>query len=377
MKLIVLAALLSLAGCGVLPAGGPTASDLVEPDSAAMAAFDVVEVTDDVLRVAGAPVDDSFAGKFGGRGARGAPVVGVGDILSVTIFESALGGLFTAPESSIGAASKSVTLPQIAVDARGYIRVPFADLVRASGRTTRALEDAIEAKLKGRAIDPQVVVTLVSNRSSLVTVSGDVRAPNRFPVGTANERLLDVIAMAGGAISPPHETRVRLIRGERSASASLKTVAGESAENVYIRPGDTVIVEKRARSVTILGAAARNAELRFEKERMTLAEAIGAAGGLTDARADPKGVFVLRYEQPRIRAALQPGWTNRSGLALAPTIYRVDLRSAGGYFRAQAFNLRDKDLVYVANADGVQLGKMLQLVSLALANSQRVNSIGN
>ena len=45
-----------------------------------------------------------------------------------------------------------------------------------------------------------------------------------------------------------------------------------------------------------------------------------------------------------------------------PVIYKVNLREATGYFHAQHFRMRDKDLIFVANADGAQLLKFFALL---------------
>ena len=47
---------------------------------------------------------------------------------------------------------------------------------------------------------------------------------------------------------------------------------------------------------------------------------------------------------------------------LIPVIYRLTLRDAKGYFLARSFSMRDKDVLYVANATGVELQKFLALV---------------
>ncbi len=366
-----------LAGCSSLPTGAPTSSELLanSENPASQVNYQIFDLTEDVVRVAGAPVNDTFTGRFAGRGSPSSAVVGAGDILSVSIFESALGGLFTAPETSLGSGSKSVVLPQIVVDSAGYIRIPFAESIRAAGRTPREIEKAIEARLKGKAIDPQVIVTLGTNRSSLVTVSGDVRAPSRFPIGIANERLLDVISQAGGSSSPPHETLVKVVRGDHSATVNLKTIFDNPRENIYVRPGDTILLQKSPRLIIVLGAASRNAELRFDTDRMTLATAMGQAGGLMDSRADPTGVFVFRYERQDIIRRLRPGWSDPHYGDRVPTIYKLDLRVAGGYFLAQSFQMRHQDLLFVTNADGAQLLKMFQLIGTALGTTSSAAAI--
>lgn len=367
-RLVAAALCLVAAGCAVLPAGGPTSSELLgdSKEEAAKVGYLVFDLTTDIARVVGPYGGESFHARFGGRGPRVMPVVGVGDILSVAVFESSLGGLFTPPETSTGATAKNVTLPAVTVDNRGYIRIPFAGEVLAAGRTVSQIERAIEEQLKGRAIDPQVLVTLGTNRSAMVTVSGDAKNPNRFPVGTANERILDMISQAGGVTGAVHETEVTLVRGDRRGTANLKAIFDNPNENVYVRPGDTVLLVRKSRAVIALGASGRNAEIRFENAQMTLSSAIAQAGGLLDSRADPTGVFVFRFEPVETIRRIQPGYRDPQGRQQIPTIYKLDLKSAEGYFVSQTFQMRNQDQVFVANADGAQLLKFLQLIGVTV-----------
>ena len=364
-KFAVAALLLGLTGCSSVPSGAPTNSQLLAHDDSAKAPFDyeLFDITANVARIAGARTDDTFAGRFGGRGAAGNTMIGRGDTLSISIFEASNNGLFTSETvSGVSAGAKNVTLPQVLVDARGFIRVPYADEIQAAGRTPREIEAAIEARLKGRAIEPQVIVSTALNRSQLVTVSGEVRSPGRLPIQTASERLLDAISEAGGPSLRAHEATVTLVRGDRRATASLKSVFDNPSENIFIQPGDTILVQRRLRSITILGAEARNTQLPFDNDTMTLSEAIGNAGGLDDNRASLEGVYVFRQERPDIVRRMRAGWIDRSRREQVSTLYRLDLRNAQGYFLAEQFQLRDHDLLFAANADGTQYLKTLQLV---------------
>jgi len=360
---------LTLTGCASVPSGGPTTSELLAKSDKPEAdySYELFDIDAQVARVAGAAVNDSFVGRFGGRGPKTEPTIGIGDSLNISIFEAALGGLFTPPaDAALNSGAKSVNLPQVVVDAAGFIKVPYADKIHAAGQTVHQVETTIEERLKGRAIEPQAVVSLATNRSALVTVSGEVKTPNRFPIGIANERLLDVISEAGGATAEPHESVVSIVRGDRSATVSLKTVFDDARENVFVRAGDTILVQKRTRAVTFLGAASAVKEIPFQNEKMTLSEAIGIVGGLDDLRADISGIYVFRFERPDVVRKLRPGWVKTSPGALVPTVYRLDMRAASGYFLAQSFQLHDHDLVFAANAAGTQVAKVLQLVNAPL-----------
>jgi polysaccharide export outer membrane protein len=43
---------------------------------------------------------------------------------------------------------------------------------------------------------------------------------------------------------------------------------------------------------------------------------------------------------------------------MVPVIFRADLRAPQDFFLAQTFQMRDKDIVYVANAETTQLDKL-------------------
>ena len=141
---------------------------------------------------------------------------GIGDTISVTIFEANSGGLFIPSEAGVRPGN-FITIPNQSVDNEGNISVPYAGNVRAAGRTKIQLQNSIVEALKNRAIEPQVVVSTVLQQTSLVTLVGDVRSPGRLPAYAAGERILDTIARAGGTIAPGEDEWVMLERGGRRA----------------------------------------------------------------------------------------------------------------------------------------------------------------
>ena len=94
-------------------------------------------------------------------------------MISVSIFEAAAGGLFIPAEASVRPGN-FVTLPNQPVDTKGYISVPYAGLVPTAGKTPAEVEQAIVDRIKNRAIEPQVVVALVTQNTSLITVIGEI-----------------------------------------------------------------------------------------------------------------------------------------------------------------------------------------------------------
>jgi polysaccharide biosynthesis/export protein len=80
------------------------------------------------------------------------------------------------------------------------------------------------ALIKNRAIEPQAVLALVTQNSSLITVIGDVKntivnPTGRIPAQPGGERILDVITRAGGLRDQGQDLWVVLDRHGQRASA--------------------------------------------------------------------------------------------------------------------------------------------------------------
>ena len=145
---------------------------------------------------------------------------GIGDIVSVTIFEAAAGGLFIPSEASVRPGN-FITLPNQSVDAKGNISIPYAGVIQAKGRTPVEVQRLIVDALKNRAIEPQVVISMVDQRTSMISVLGEVNHPDRFPASSAGEHLLDAITRAGGPKAQGFDTWVMLERDGRRATVPL------------------------------------------------------------------------------------------------------------------------------------------------------------
>ena len=107
----------------------------------------------------------------------------------------------------------------------------------------------------------------------------------------------------------------------------------------------------------MLGAATNNMRLQFDTENLTLADAVGMAGGLRDLQAEPSGVFVFRMEPAALVQGMKKGVTTTGGMV--PVIFQADMRAPQAFFLAQSFQMQDKDIVYVANAESTQLDKLI------------------
>ena len=230
------------------------------------------------------------------------PKIGVGDTITVTIWEAAAGGLFgPSPSTGVSPGSRSVTIPDQVVARDGAISVPFADRIPVAGRSPLEIQHTIEQRLAEKAIEPQVIVVITKSVTNAATVSGEVVSGARVPLSVNGDRLLDLIALAGGAKAPVYETFVRLSRNGVTATIPMETLVSDPAENIYAWPGDVLTLVRVPQTFSVFGATGQNTQVTFNAEKVTLAEALAKAGGLQDLRADPAGVFLFRFEPPGCR----------------------------------------------------------------------------
>src|SRR5262245_3184687 len=157
-----------------MPADGPSSWDVYAGQhNAKSLPYALVRVTPKVTSVL-AKAAPRLAGEFPDRRRPKDIRFGIGDIVTVTIFEAASGGLFIPAEAGVRPGN-FITIPNQAVDVNGNISIPYAGNIRARGRTQVELQDAIVDALKNRAIEPQVVVSVVDQKTSLINVITDGR----------------------------------------------------------------------------------------------------------------------------------------------------------------------------------------------------------
>jgi polysaccharide biosynthesis/export protein len=368
LRFLALISILAATGCSSIPAEGPSASDIAAERSAPVQRFELVDLDMNVAKILDARRADKTIASFGDYRPSTQLRIGTGDEVSVTIWEAAAGGLFSAPlvTDKFTTGSKSATIPPQVVDRDGVISVPYAGPVHVAGHTPREVQDAIEKALEGKAIQPQVLVNVTRSPSNTASVLGEVVSGARVPLSANGDRVLDVIALAGGVRAPVNETFVELTRGDRTARVALTRVVNDHREDIYVRPGDVLTVVRDPQTFIAYGATGRNAEIPFDAEGIMLSQAIAKSAGLQDSRSDPSGVFVFRFEPESVARRLRPNSPLIEHGKLTPFVYQLNLRDPNGLFVAQAFPIFNKDVVYVSNAPLSDLQKVMEIFNLAV-----------
>jgi polysaccharide biosynthesis/export protein len=363
---VVLAAtgVVLLGGCALVPAAGP-ADYNINAASSPTVPYALVKLTADTVSTLGHYEPRGLAGAFPDQQVKPAQLVfGIGDVVSVTIFEAAAGGLFIPTEAGVRPGN-FVTIPDQTVDNDGNISVPYAGAVKAAGKTNGEIQQDIVNRIKNRAIDPQVVVALSQQRTSLVSVFGEVNTPIRYPAAAsgAQDRISDAITRAGGIKGQGFETWVLLQRGARRATVPFANLIYEASNNIFVQPGDRVYVYREQQKFLAFGASGQQGEFNFDAWRINLAEAVGKAGGLVDVQADPASVYVYRLEPREVAELLGVDVSKFTG-ELIPVIFSINFRDPGGYFLATNVQMRNQDVLFAANSPSVDVTKFLNYLNV-------------
>jgi polysaccharide export outer membrane protein len=375
------------AGCGslLLPASGPNSIVVRAGVPWNGPAYGLVRLNPKVINTLDEYGPRTLSAVFGDH--RPPPEIhfGIGDVVSVTIFEAAAGGLFIPAEAGVRPGNY-VTLPNQPVDTKGFISVPYAGLVPAAGKTPSQVNQEIVDRIKNRAIEPQAVVALVTQNTSLITVIGEVNnsqfsPTGRIPAQPAGERLLDVITRAGGMRDQGQDTWVVLERHGHRASAPFGSLVYEPGNNIWAWPGDTLYLYKEPQTYLAFGASGQQGQFQFSAGsqssawRMTLAEGVAAAGGLIDVQADPGSVFLYRREPRELAEKLGVDCSKMDGPTV-PVVYSVSLADPSGYFLATRMQMHNKDVIFAANAQSVEITKFAQFADALLTPANDTAALG-
>jgi len=222
--------------------------------------------------------------------------LGVGDVLRITVFQN----------------------PELTLESRlnegGVLSFPLIGSVRVGGLSVPEAERLIADSLaRGNFLrNPQVTIIVLQVRGNQVNVLGQVGRPGRYPLETADTRLTDMIALAGGVA--PGGADVVVVTGTRDGKPFREEVdlpalfaAGGAARDIVLRNGDAVWVDRQP-LVYIYGEVQRPGPMRLERG-MTLLQALATGGGLTP-RGTEKGIRVHRKGSNGEVEVTQPAMTD-------------------------------------------------------------------
>ena len=320
----------TLSACS-LPRPGPTRNELVSGSTEKGGDAFVVPVTADVARASALVPALGFTSAFLRAGVIGSDIIRPGDTLSVLVWENVKEGI-------LGTAGIATPIDEVQVDGRGFIFVPYAGRIKASGNTPDELRLILTDRLEAQTPDPQVMVRRLAGDGSTVSIVGGVGSQGVYAIERPTRTLTAMLARAGGVTIPPEIPQVNIIRGNERSTVLLQDLYRNPRFDIALRSGDRILVEEDTRSFTALGATTGQTRVTFTSQNISALEAIAQVGGLNSALADPKGVFVLRNEAEEIARIV----LDRDDIIGTQRIlYVLDLTAANGLFNARDFVIRD------------------------------------
>jgi polysaccharide export outer membrane protein len=128
----------------------------------------------------------------------------------------------------------------------GMISLPLLGDVPASGLTPLQLADQITAKLKKFVQDPNVSIVVSQIHSKVVYLLGEVGKKGPIEM-TPGMTLLEAIGSAGGVTEFANTKKMYILRDEAGKHEKIpvhykEALKGDSALDLILKPGDTIVV---------------------------------------------------------------------------------------------------------------------------------------
>ncbi len=176
-------------------------------------------------------------------------------------------------------------------------RADLAKAVLIRGKTETQQLDLLGAIKQSK--DPDVAlepgdVVYIPQTDPRIIVLGEVTHPGAYDI-LEGQHVTDLIAGAGGLTTKAALTRAFIVRGQEQIPVDLqKALAGDTAANIPLKPGDMMVVPESHERIAVLGAVNKPGPYDFTPN-LKLVDAIALAGGQTD-RANLGRVQVVRVD---------------------------------------------------------------------------------
>ena len=361
----MIAALTVMSSCG-LPQVGPNKRQIYKGSVQQEGDAFVVSVNDRVTRATAITPALGFSDAFKNAATLGSDIIRPGDILGLTIWENVDDGLLSTETSS------ATILEEVQVDGSGFIFVPYAGRIRASGNSPEAIRRIITSKLAEQTPDPQVQVRRVAGDGSTVSLIGSIGSQGVFAIERPTRTLSTMLARAGGVTIAPEIAQITVIRGKERGKIWFQDLYDHPELDIALRGGDRILVEEDSRAFTALGATGGQSRVPFESQNLSALEAIAQVGGLNSATADPTGIFIFRNEPAEV-ANVVMGRDDLQGAQRL--VYVLDLTQPNGMFQARDFVIRDSDTIYVTEAPFTQWNKAISALTGSATSVQALSSL--
>jgi polysaccharide biosynthesis/export protein len=278
--------------------------------------------------------------------------IGPGDILSIVVWDHPELNLPMSGGGGDGSGASSVS-SGYTVDTNGFIQYAYIGPLKVEGLSEMGVRDALADKLAKYVRQPQVTVRIQTYRSKRVYLDGEVKTPGVEVLNDRPMTLPEAINRAGGFTSNADRSQVAVTRGDTTVVVDMPEMIrkGFNPDRIILRDGDLVRVFGQADSkVFVVGEVERPGGVMFNNGHMSLNEALGNAGGISQSSGDASQVYVVRGRD-----------------TAQPTVFHLDASNASAMATADSFQLKPNDVVFV---DTSSLVKWSRVISLILPTTQ-------
>ena len=277
--------------------------------------------------------------------------IGNSDILSITVWDhpelTGAGMPAAAAVADTGTAVANAPQQGFAVDHHGSIQFPYAGQVQVAGLTEESARNVLARKLAKYIANPNVTLRVQAFRSKRVYVDGEVKNAGVQAINDLPMTLIEALNRAGGLLPTADQSRIGLERGDARYTINLRELVqkGINPGSLMLAHGDVVRVHSREESkVFVSGEVVAPRALTMHDGRLTLNEALGETGGISPLSGDARQIYVVRKTPQRTR------------------VFQLDARLTGSLAMAESFELRPKDIVYVAATPLANWNRKLSLL---------------
>ncbi|CAN0618235.1 EPS I polysaccharide export outer membrane protein EpsA [Burkholderia multivorans] len=323
--------------------------------SDAAPAGSLIEINDDLIRTELAAVEPGIPLNVRELFATPGPyTLGPGDVLSIVVWDHPELNM-PAPTTGAGtdAAGSTSVVGGYTIDSGGKVQFAYAGPIKLSGLTEMEARDLLASKIARYIRNPQVTLRIQAYRSKRVYLDGEVRNPGIQILNDLPMTLPEAINRAGGFTANGDRAAVSVTRGDDTVVVNIAAMIekGINPDKILLRDGDLVrVYSVNDRKVFVLGEVGRATTLPLNNGRLSLNEALGSAGGVSQYSGDAGQVYVVRGKRPG-----------------KPEIFHLDARSPVAMALANDFELKPNDVVFV---DAAPLVRWSRVINMFLPSAQ-------
>lgn len=244
----------------------------------------------------------------------------------------------------------------------GTLFYPYAGVIQAAGLTAQELRTEITKRLSDKILnDPQVDVRVTGYNSLKAFVSGAVNKPGYIAFNELPMTIPAAIAGVGGFAEEADPAGMQLRRGDKVYNINYLDAfkANLPLDKILLKPDDQIFIPaltetQKENRVYVMGEVARTGAVNVNQGKLSLVEALAAAGGLNTGSASSRLIYVIR---------------NTSDKQI--DVYHLNAKNAMALAMAERFNLNSRDVVYV---DASDLATWNRIMSLIVPSSAFINN---